>query len=129
MLQWMAEGDRLHEDPKHHGLAAVGTPRRSMKQWAAAGWAVALVFAGRFVVQHLSAGNAPAAAQVSAPVAAPPGPVPAALATPVPAPAPAVPVSPPVPVAAAVGAAAVPVEAKPAEPAPLAPKPMAVAAP
>src|SRR5260370_35127183 len=88
MLQWMAEGDRLHEDPKHHGFPAEGTPRRSLKLWAAAGWAVALVFAGRFVVQHLSAGNAPAAAEASAPVAAPPAPVPASLAPPVPAPAP-----------------------------------------
>lgn len=61
MLQWLAEGDRLHEDPKHHEVfLGESTTRRSWKLWAIAASAAALVVGGRFAVQHLGTSRAEA---------------------------------------------------------------------
>jgi resuscitation-promoting factor RpfA len=112
MLQWMAEGDRLHEDPKHGGFLIEGTARRSWKFWLAAPWAVALVIGGRFVVQHLGSNQA-----VAVEVAAPAVPVPAAAPVSQPvaaAPAVAPPTAPPSPVAVASAPAPAVAEALPA---------------
>ncbi|HVR64097.1 MAG TPA: hypothetical protein VMU50_19495 [Polyangia bacterium] len=65
MLQWMAEGDRLHEDPKHGGFSGEGAAPRSRRLWVAAACAIALVTGGRFALQHLGATGAPVAEAAS----------------------------------------------------------------
>src|ERR1700747_2429190 len=70
MLQWMAEGDRLHEDPKLGGFSGESTAPRSRRLWVAAACGVALVTGGRFTLQHLGATGAPVAEAASPQMAA-----------------------------------------------------------
>jgi hypothetical protein len=115
MVQWLDEGDRLHEDPRHASFAGDAAARRPWLLWIGAVWVVAFVVGGRFALQRFGGGHpasssesTTAASVIGSPrLAASPSPVaPAISPTVTAAPAPAA-----LPISAVAAPAALPTEA------------------
>jgi hypothetical protein len=66
MMQWLDEGDRLHEDPRHASFAGdAASARRPWLLWIGAVWVIAFVVGGRFALQRFGTGQ-PASSASSA---------------------------------------------------------------
>jgi hypothetical protein len=58
MMQWLDEGDRLHEDPRHASFAGdAASARRPWLLWIGAVWVIAFVVGGRFALQRFGTGQ------------------------------------------------------------------------